>query len=132
MVEKKEEKTYTPEQIKKLYIRGCFTNFIPLTIMYFYATGLNLEIYVAIACGIQYSVFFFHGLPNSSEKFYDLSGSITHFAVVATSLIVNESTRTPRQMMIALASVVWMVRLGSFLYLRICKDGRDERFDALK
>ena len=35
-------------------------------------------------------------------------------------------------MLVALASVIWMVRLGSFLYLRICKDGRDERFDALK
>ena len=34
--------------------------------------------------------------------------------------------------MIALAAVVWMTRLGSFLYLRICKDGRDERFDKLK
>lgn len=34
--------------------------------------------------------------------------------------------------MIGLAAVVWMTRLGSFLYLRICKDGRDERFDQLK
>jgi len=34
--------------------------------------------------------------------------------------------------MVALAAIVWMTRLGSFLYLRICKDGRDERFDALK
>lgn len=29
-------------------------------------------------------------------------------------------------------SVVWMTRLGSFLYLRISKDGKDERFDVLK
>jgi len=32
----------------------------------------------------------------------------------------------------AQASVAWMTRLGSFLYLRISKDGRDERFDDLK
>merc|ERR1719331_1742535 len=34
--------------------------------------------------------------------------------------------------MIALASVIWMVRLGSFLFLRIEKDGKDGRFDHLK
>jgi steroid 5-alpha reductase family enzyme len=31
-----------------------------------------------------------------------------------------------------LASLVWLVRLGSFLYLRIEKDGKDERFEPFK
>lgn len=34
--------------------------------------------------------------------------------------------------MIAFSSVIWMTRLGSFLFLRIAKDGKDERFDAIK
>lgn len=34
--------------------------------------------------------------------------------------------------MVALASVIWMTRLGSFLFLRIARDGKDERFDEIK
>jgi steroid 5-alpha reductase family enzyme len=93
---------------------------------------LDLTLYVLIALGIQYLVFILHGYPFNSEKYYDLSGSITHFAVVAASLVYTASEKSPRQIMVALASVIWMTRLGSFLFLRIAKDGRDERFDPIK
>lgn len=97
-----------------------------------YAWGLKLELYVYIALGLQYLVFFLHGLPYRSEKYYDLSGSATHFAVVAASLLKTEQVRSPRQLLVAIFSVVWMTRLGSFLYLRISKDGKDGRFDEPK
>lgn len=116
----------------KLMIRGTFTNGIPLALLYVIAKYLDLANYVYISLGMQYLVFLFHGLPFSSEKFYDLSGSITHFALVVASLTLTSSTKSPRQIMIALASVIWMVRLGSFLFLRIEKDGKDGRFDHLK
>ena len=97
-----------------------------------YAWGLGLEIYVYLAVGVQLLVFILHGYPFKSEKFYDLSGSLTHFVVVMASLISKVQVRTPRQLLMASASVAWMTRLGSFLYLRISKDGKDERFDDLK
>ena len=61
----------------------------------------------------QKVVFVLHGLPHSSEKFYDLSGSFTHFALVAASVMAGGTKlRSPRQLGIALVSVVWMTRLG--------------------
>ena len=113
-------------------IRGCFTNGIPLGLLFVIGKYLDLAIYVYIALGIQYLVYLLHGLPFRSEKFYDLSGSVTHFALVVASLTLTSTTKSPRQIMIALASVIWMVRLGSFLFLRIEKDGKDGRFDHLK
>jgi len=71
-------------------------------------------------------------LPYRSEKFYDLSGSATHLSVVFASLVSVQRVRTPRQIFCAVASVVWMTRLGTLLYLRISKDGKDGRFDHLK
>jgi len=57
------KKDFTPEQIRKLYIRGCFTNGIPWLIMTPLITHLDLGLYVGIAAGIQYAVYLLHGLP---------------------------------------------------------------------
>jgi len=45
---------------------------------------------------------------------------------------VQSTPRSPRQVACALASVAWCCRLGTFLFLRIEKDGKDGRFDSLK
>jgi steroid 5-alpha reductase family enzyme len=84
---------------------------------------------------VPVAVFAFHGLPCRSEKFYDLSGSLTHFALVAACLLREASLgdpRSPRQLAMALLSVVWLTRLGTFLFTRIARDGKDGRFDAIK
>jgi len=92
--------------------------------------GLELWTYVFIAVAIQVAVYLLHGLPNKSEEFYDLSGSFTHFAVVLASACGDG--RSKRQVFTALVSTIWMTRLGTFLYMSIAKDGKDERFDAIK
>jgi hypothetical protein len=66
------------------------------------------------------------------EKYYDLSGSATHLAVVLVSVTRCPGGASSQQVLFALLSVVWMVRLGTFLYLRILRDGRDPRFDEMK
>lgn len=118
--------------ISKLYIRGTVSNGLAFGTLAGIGYALNVEVYVAVALLMQLAVFFLHGLPQSSEKFYDLSGSFTHFAVVLTCLITERRARSPRQLFVAAASLVWMTRLGTFLYNRILKDGKDERFDAIK
>jgi len=85
-----------------------------------------------VSVGIQLAVFLGHGLPNLSEKYYDLSGSATHLAVVLVSVTRCPGGASSQQVLFALLSVVWMVRLGTFLYLRILRDGRDPRFDEMK
>lgn len=115
-----------------MYIRGTISNAIALTLLFTIGHFLRVERYVAVALGIQMMVFVLHGLPHRSEKYYDLSGSFTHFAVVATALVTEGPTHSPRQLFCSLAAVVWMTRLGTFLYNRILKDGKDDRFSKIK
>lgn len=116
----------------KMYIRGTVSNGVGLTLLYLISRFLDLWVYAGVALGLQMVVFFAHGLPNRSEKFFDLSGSFTHLALVAVALMREQRVRTIRQVFTAVASVIWMTRLGTFLYNRILRDGKDERFDAIK
>jgi len=100
-------------------------------ILYALATFLQLQFYVFLSVGIQATVFFLHGLPRRSEKYYDLSGSLTHFALVAASACASRVSG-PRATLLGLLSVVWLARLGTFLFLRISRDGRDDRFAPIK
>jgi steroid 5-alpha reductase family enzyme len=65
-----------------------------------------------------------------TERYYDLTGSITYLSVIA--LGVGLSGRDPRALLLALLVAAWSIRLGSFLFARIRRDGSDGRFDALK
>lgn len=66
-----------------------------------------------------------------TEAFYDLVGSLTFCTVVALALLVSDSLDA-RSLLLAACVVIWAARLGSFLFLRIRRDGGDRRFDKLK
>ena len=120
------------KHVAKLRNEGIVSFLIMSTLLFCVHYFLHLSTPVYVAVGIQMAVFFFHGLPNSSEKYFDISGSFTHLALVCTSLLSNSVIRSPRQIFISVASIVWMTRLGSYLYARILKDGKDERMDNFK
>ncbi len=65
-----------------------------------------------------------------TERYFDLTGSLTYLAVVACGVALG--SRDPRALLLALLVGVWALRLGTFLFRRILRDGRDRRFDALK
>ena len=69
-----------------------------------------------------------------TEKFYDLTGSLTYISIFVYSLIVTDSFQDFKlgNLIIATAVLLWAVRLGSFLFMRIIKAGQDKRFDAIK
>ncbi|MEM6774082.1 MAG: DUF1295 domain-containing protein [Pseudomonadota bacterium] len=64
-----------------------------------------------------------------TERYYDLVGSLTYLTTAALALSVKGDARSQ---LLALLIAVWAVRLGSFLFLRIRADGRDQRFDRIK
>lgn len=66
-----------------------------------------------------------------SEHYYDLTGSMTYLSVTATALFLV-GRFDPRAVVIATLVTIWAVRLGSFLFLRIKKVGKDRRFDEIK
>lgn len=65
-----------------------------------------------------------------SERFYDLTGTLTYLTVVAVALVAGSGSTL--SIVLAVLIAVWALRLGSFLVLRIRKDGSDGRFDEIK
>jgi steroid 5-alpha reductase family enzyme len=66
-----------------------------------------------------------------TEHFYDLTGSITYLSVTIVALLLSDAPDL-RAWIVAAMVVVWAVRLGSFLFRRVRKDGGDGRFDQIK
>ncbi|MEP7199093.1 MAG: DUF1295 domain-containing protein [Chloroflexota bacterium] len=66
-----------------------------------------------------------------TEKFYDLTGSITYISVITLALLFSAGIDA-RSMLLWALVVIWAIRLGTFLFRRIQKAGKDDRFDKIK
>jgi steroid 5-alpha reductase family enzyme len=66
-----------------------------------------------------------------TEKYYDLVGSFTYLSVIAIAIALTPEL-SDRAKIAAMMVVVWALRLGSFLFIRINQDGHDDRFDEIK
>lgn len=86
-------------------------------------------------CGfLAFSINWLVFIPSSlakTEHFYDLTGSITYLTVISVALFFTPGLDT-RSKLVALMVAVWALRLGTFLFLRIRHDGKDDRFDQIK
>ena len=84
---------------------------------------------------IQWVVF----LPSfywHTEKFYDLTGSATYIFITLVALYHKAQFIGPRadirSLLLAVIIIIWALRLGSFLFMRILKDKEDRRFNEWK
>ncbi len=66
-----------------------------------------------------------------TERFYDLTGSITYISIIVLAVALSPDLDA-RAIIVAVMVAVWAARLGSFLYRRIRRDGKDGRFDQIK
>lgn len=66
-----------------------------------------------------------------TEKFYDLTGAISYISVMVIAAILSGPLDL-RAIIILSLVIIWALRLGSFLFMRIHKDGGDSRFDEIK
>jgi len=82
------------------------------------------------AYGIQWLAFVPARLFQT-ERFYDLTGSITYIAVTLAA-ISAATAPSGAQWLIAVMIFLWAGRLGSFLFRRIHAAGGDQRFDHIK
>lgn len=85
---------------------------------------------VALAFLIQWLAFI-PAYLRQTEKFYDITGSLTYISIVTLAVIFSPRIDARSIILWALV-VVWAVRLGSFLFRRIQKAGKDDRFDEFK
>jgi len=66
-----------------------------------------------------------------SERFYDLTGSLTYVTGIALAVGLSRATDA-RSILLLVLVLVWAGRLGSFLYRRVRRAGKDDRFDEIK
>jgi len=66
-----------------------------------------------------------------TEKFYDVTGSFTFIFVTIIAVVLNPIV-DGRSILLSILVVIWALRLGSFLVLRVHKEGKDSRFDVIK
>ena len=66
-----------------------------------------------------------------TEKFFDLTGSITYLTTVLAALYITDSGKISDYVIVSCV-VIWAIRLGSFLFMRIHKAGEDRRFREIK
>lgn len=85
---------------------------------------------VAAAFAVQVIVFIPSAIAKS-ERFFDATGSAT-FILVTIGVLALVPDPDPRTWVLAAMVIVWAIRLGSFLALRIHRAGTDSRFDELK
>ena len=83
-----------------------------------------------LSFGLNWLVFV-HAYLSQTERFFDLTGSITYVSVIAVSLALTAEGDS-RSFLLGAMVIVWATRLGSFLFARIRRDGSDGRFDGLK
>ncbi|HEX5334758.1 MAG TPA: DUF1295 domain-containing protein [Propionicimonas sp.] len=85
---------------------------------------------VAVAFVIQWLVLVPSFLART-ERFFDLTGSLTYIAVTLGVLLLAPG-RDTRRVLLAVLVLVWAVRLGTFLFGRVSRSGADDRFDEIK
>ncbi len=66
-----------------------------------------------------------------TEHYFDLTGSITYLTLTVVALVLSDDLDA-RAVIVAAMVVLWAARLGSFLFARVRRDGRDGRFDRIK
>lgn len=83
-----------------------------------------------LAFGVNWIAF----IPSNAaktEKYYDLTGSITYTTVTVVAVALSPDLDA-RAWIVAAMVIVWTGRLGIFLFRRISREGKDGRFDEIK
>ena len=111
----------------KLYADAISFNSIELS-------GENLVVHLLVMIFVIQWIAYIPAFIFKTEKFYDLTGSLTYITAILFALY---STNTSQNLdlgslIIGLAIIMWAVRLGSFLFMRIHKDKKDGRFASIK
>ena len=97
------------------------------------ATVAGIPVF-AMCVGLAYLIQWLVFIPAyllQSEKFFDLTGSFTYISVTVIAVLLSPVVDGRSILLLGLV-VIWAARLGTFLFRRIRKAGKDARFDELK
>ncbi len=88
----------------------------------------------ALAVGLAFLIQWLVFIPaylQQTEKFFDLTGSLTYISIITIAFILSKAADA-RTILLWAMVVVWALRLGTFLFRRVQKAGKDDRFDDIK
>ena len=88
----------------------------------------------ALSVGLAFLIQWLAFIPAyllQTEKFFDLTGSITYISVIIIAVVFSTGV-DGRAFLLSVLVAVWAIRLGAFLFSRIKKAGKDDRFDEIK
>ena len=85
---------------------------------------------VAAAFVVQWVVFV-PSFLGQTERFFDLTGSLTYLSITALLVVLTPGVDARGLLLAAMVSA-WALRLGTFLFRRVHRAGKDDRFDDLK
>ena len=88
----------------------------------------------ALSVGLAFLIQWLAFIPAyllQTEKFFDLTGSLTYISVITLALIFSTGA-DGRSILLWALVIIWAIRLGTFLFGRIKKAGKDDRFDEIK
>ena len=99
-----------------------------------YLTGSYIVLNAVILAFLIQWVAYIPAYTFQTEKFYDLTGTLTYLSVVWFTYMLSYQAGELKigNLILALLISIWAVRLGSFLFLRIHKAGEDKRFRKIK
>ena len=91
----------------------------------------------AISVGLAFLIQWLAFIPAylfQTEKFFDLTGSITYISVIGVAVCYSRYSADldARSILLTGLVIIWALRLGTFLFGRIQKAGKDDRFDEIK
>ena len=66
-----------------------------------------------------------------TERYYDLTGGITYITVTVVAVLLSRELDLRTTLVVAMV-LFWSLRLATFLFRRISRDGKDSRFDNIK
>ena len=118
-------------------MKSVFLNLLFSIVAFLVPFGITLLLGNQLITCIVLLIFFIHWLlfiPAyffQTEKFFDLTGSFTYI-IASFYALLNASSYTIFSVIVVSCIVCWAIRLGTFLFARINKDGEDKRFREIK
>ena len=111
-------------------------SFLTFSICVFIAnlTGIQNITYAVLFIFLIHLLIFVPSYYFQTEKFFDLTGTISYVSSVLFIFFKSNTVDSINLGSLALSTfiIIWSLRLGIFLFLRIKKAGKDRRFNEIK
>ena len=97
-------------------------------------SGVNLVIHLLVITFVIQWIAYIPAFIFKTEKFYDLTGSLTYISTILFALYATGSFQNFQlgNLIIGIAIIIWATRLGSFLVMRGLKDKKEGRVECVE